>query len=331
MTHSFKSFCGRPATIYELDGGNIIAGISDLGASVQYVRVKTSSGWRDVCPGFDDAEEYAASGTYFGATIGRVANRIKDARFSLGGKTYEIPKNDGENCNHGGTVGFDKKFFKVNSCGNMLELTLESQDGDMGFPGNLKLKVRYVASDGALWVSYRAVSDKDTLWAPTCHVYFNLDGAECGDCLGNMVRINADKFTPSGKGFIPTGEVRFVRGTPFDFTSFRAIGERIGEKDAELELAGGYDQNFILNDGHAASAYGAKSGIKLDIFTDLPGLQFYSGNFLKGRSGFGQLKPRAAFALEPQYFPNAANTPAFERPLLKAGEEKSHYIKYIFS
>lgn len=331
MTSSFKNFRGRPASIYEINGGNIIAGIADLGASVQYLKVKTEQGWLDLCPGFDDAEEYISSGTCFGATIGRVANRIKGASFSLNGKNYALSRNDGDNCLHGGAEGFDKRFFKVNSCGNMLELTLESADGDMGFPGNLKLKVQYVAEDGALTVRYSAVSDKDTMWAPTCHLYFNLDGAQSGDCLSNMLKINAQKFTPSEKGLVPTGEIKSVYGTPFDFTDFRAIGQRINCGDEQLVIARGYDHNFVLEGSCAATAYGTESGVKLDVYTDMPGLQLYSGNYLNGRSRFGALRPYSAFALEAQYFPDAANISAFEAPVLKAGEVKSHYIKYVFS
>lgn len=341
MINNFGAFLGREAHIYEISNEYLRVGIADLGASVQYVKVNRGA-WVDVCPGFDNAEAYVASGTYFGATIGRVANRIECAKFSLGGREYSVPANDGKNCNHGGTAGFDRQFFTVRTKGaentdwhgDMLELTLSSPDGDMGFPGKLNLIVRYKLRSSALEIFYGAESDKTTLFAPTCHLYFNLDGAKeggpCGNSCGNMLKINAESYTPIGEGLIPTGGIAPVCGTPFDFTDFHAIGERIGADGVQLRIAGGYDHNFVLNGEHAATAYSNISGIKLDIFTDMPGLQLYSGNFLKGRSRFGELEPRAAYALEPQFFPNSANMPQFEQPTLQAGKRCGHYIRYEF-
>lgn len=319
----------RKPQIFRLESEGISAEISDFGAAVTRLRVGEGT-LRDVALGFDDVNEYIASGSYCGATIGRVANRIGGARFSLGGREYKLPANDGDNCNHGGTEGFDRKFFSADCRGDIIELTYKSADGEMGFPGNLMLTVRYKISPRRLDITYTAVCDKDTLWAPTCHLYFNLDGAEKGNCLGNMLKINAQKYTPLKQGMIPSGEVAPVAGTPFDFTSFHALGERIGEKCAQLELAGGYDHNFCLSGEHAATAYGTESGIRLDLYTDMPGMQVYTGNFLRGNSRFGALAPRSGFALEPQFFPNAVNTKNFVVPVLKAGEQKSHYISYIF-
>lgn len=339
MRIPFGAVHTRRAYIYEIESGDLKVCISDFGAAVQYIKVRRGGNWLDVCPGFDDAENYAESGSYLGATVGRVANRISGAAFTLGGKRYALSQNDGTNCLHGGAVGFDKKFFTVTTVGaencdwhgDMLELTLESPDGDMGFPGNLRLTVRYVVSGGQLKIEYAAESDKDTLWAPTCHAYFNLDGASAeGDSCGNMLKINADCYTPINKSLTPTGAVEKVSGTPFDFTDFHRIGERIGEKSEQLSFAGGYDHNFALSGEHAATAYSEKSGIKLDVYTDMPGLHFYSGNFLGGRSRFGDLKPRAAYALEAQYFPDAANIPSFRQPILRAGEKRTQYISYIF-
>ena len=339
MIKSFGEWRGKPAHIYEISNGSLSVGISDVGAAVQYIQVKTPSGFTDVCPGFDDAGEWAKSGTYLGATVGRVANRISGAKFSLGGKMYNLSRNDGQNCLHGGEDGFDKRFFKVLTegaqgddwRGNMLQLSLFSPDGDMGFPGNLNLLVTYKLEGSSLGIIYKARSDKDTLWAPTCHTYFNLGGASAAaSSCGDMLRINADCFTPSGAGLIPTGEVRRVEGTPFDFRDFRAMGERIDEKDEQLAIAGGYDHNFVLRGEHAACAFSRESGIKLDIYTDMPGLHFYSGNFLGGNSVFGALAPRAAYALEAQFFPDAANILSFEKPLLKAGEGQTHCIEYKF-
>ena len=321
---------GRVPRIYELCADGIRVGISDFGAAINYIRIQTERGWRDVCLGFDDADEYILSGTYCGATIGRVANRIKDARFLLGGREYVLSANDNKNCNHGGKEGFDRKFFHADPCGNMLELTLVSPDGDMGFPGELKFAVRYAIGARRLDITYTALSDKDTLWAPTCHAYFCLDGAQKGNCLDDMLKIYADSYTPLAADMTPVGNILPVKGTPFDFTSFRAIGERINKKCEQLEIAGGYDHNFVLKGSHAATAYGSESGISIDVHTDMPALQPYTGNFLRGRSRFGELSPRAGFALEPQFFPDSANRKEFIAPVLRAGEKKTHYISYIF-
>ena len=328
---NFGAFLGREAHIYEIKNEHLRVGIADLGASVQNVAVNRGGTFFDVCPGFDDAEEYVRSGTYFGATIGRVANRISGARFTLGGRQYTVPANDGPNCNHGGTEGFDRRFFEASPEGDdEIVFTYISPDGEMGFPGTLRLKVRYALTGSALEVSYEAECDKDTLWSPTCHLYFNLNGAGRGDACGNMLKINADSYTPEREGLIPTGEIASVLGTPFDFTSMHAIGEHIGEDDRQLEIAGGYDHNFVLKGEEAATAYGPESGITLEILTDMPGLHLYTGNFLKGRSRFGELKPRAAYALEAQFFPNGINTPGFAAPVLRAGEISRHYIVYTF-
>lgn len=324
------TYCGRNASVTELKSQKLRVGLTDFGAGINYISVNTPSGWVQVCLGFDDIAEYVASGTYSGATVGRVANRIGGARFTLGGGKYSLSQNDGGNCLHGGEYGFDKKFFAARPFEGGVEFEYASCDGEMGFPGNLTLRVRYELDGGALTVRYTAWSDKDTLWAPTCHAYFNLNGAGSGDCLGNMLKINAQSYTPIGNGLVPTGKVAPVAGTPFDFTSFAPIGARIGAEDGQLKFAGGYDHNFVLCGGHAATARGDKSGIVLDVYTDMPGLQLYSGNFLKGRAACGVLFPRSGFALEPQYFPNAVNTPGFDAPVLRAGEQKTHYIRYIF-
>lgn len=329
---SFGKFNGREAYIYQLETEYFKAGIADLGASLQYVKVKCGDKWTDICPGFDDAQKYIDSNSYLGATVGRVANRIKGGSFVLEGKRYTLPQNDVTNCHHGGPLGYDKKFFIANPCGNMLELTLFSPDGDMGFPGDLSLKVQYIADGHSLIINYFAMSDKTTLWAPTCHTYFNLEGVRGDASLkGNMLRIYSQRYTPIGEGMVPTGEIASVVGTPFDFSeTFRDITERIGEKNAQLELAGGYDHNYVLEGEHAASAYGRDSGIALDIYTDMPGLQLYSGNFLGGNAACGVLQPRSAFALEAQFFPNSANIPSFPQPVLHAGEHKQYYIRYEF-
>jgi len=324
----FDNYNGRECYLYVLHGDGIEVGITDFGAAVQFIRLKTEAGIKEVALGFPTIEERVKSGTYCGATIGRVANRISGAKFTLNGKEYFLCANEGKNVNHGGTEGFDKRFFNARITGGAVEFSLESPDGDMGFPAKLDFKVRYELKGKDLCVRYSAVSDNDTLWCPTCHAYFNLDGA--GDARGNLIKINAQNYTPVGKGLIPTGEILPVAGTPFDFTDYKPMGRDVDADDGQLKLGGGYDHNFILNGEHAASVIGGASGIKLDIFTDMPCLQFYSGNYLDGYAVNGKLFPRCAFALEPQEAPNAINTRGFNAPVLRGGKERSYYVRYSF-
>lgn len=318
----FDNFEGRDSYLYVLHGDGIEAGIIDFGASVQFIKLHTKNGVKDVALGYSTINERLNSGTYCGSTIGRVSNRIKNSEFFLNGKAYKLASNDGTNCNHGGVFGFDKRFFNAEIHGEVLSLCITSPDGDQGFPGSLKLCVEFELIGKRLEVRFTAESDKDTVWAPTFHPYFNLDGEGSGSALNTVLKINADKITVTDDEHIPTGEEACVSGTPFDFTIPRAIGSSIG--------ANGYDQNYILCGECAATAYSASSGIIMDVYTDLPGLQFYSGNSLNGRGKTGEYFPGNGFCLEPQYFPNAVNIPQFASPVLKAGSVKKHYIHYDF-
>ncbi len=326
----FDNYDGQDCYLYVLHGDGIEAGITDLGAAVQYIRVHTKQGIKDVALGYSTIKERLQSGTYCGATIGRVANRIKNSQFVLSGTRYNIPPNDGKNCNHGGVNGFDERLFKAETCGDILRLTLLSSDGDMGFPGNLTFVVEYELKNKTLEIRYSALSDKDTLWSPTCHAYFNLNGEDCGNISDTVLKINAEKITLSDGDRIATGETAYVAGTPFDFTRPTPIGVKIDCDNEQLKSAGGYDHNYILKSGHAATAYNASSGLKLDLYTDLPGLQLYTGNFLKGIGKTREYQPRDGFCLEPQYFPNAINIDGFDAPILTANKEKKHYIRYEF-
>lgn len=328
----FDKYDGKQVNIYELANAKIKVGIIDFGCAIQYIKLSLPIGERDVCLGFDNVKNYISSDMYCGATIGRVANRIAGATFKLNGKTYNIPKNDGDNCNHGGTVGFDKKFYDVKEEGDKLIFSLLSPDGDMGFDGNLNLNVEFTLEDTSLKIVYKAKSDKDTLFAPTCHTYFNLDGN--GDIYDTQLKINADKFTPITPSLIPTGEIASVKGTPFDFTQFKTIGRDIDEPNAQLKNGSGYDHNFVLNSNDAgapsAIAVSRDAQVELILKTDLPGLQLYTGNFIKGVAKSGKLTPRQAFCLEPQFFPNAVNTPTFPTPILKSNTPQTHHITYTF-
>ena len=324
----FDTYQDREVYIYELANDKLKVGITDFGGAIQYLKVKTPKGYTDVCLGFDNVKDYLESGIYCGATIGRVANRIAKAKFSLNGKEYLLSANDNGNSLHGGELGFDKRFFNSAIIDDKLELSLLSPDGDMGYPGNLKLKVEFKMLDSGLEIKYTAESNEDTLWNPTCHTYFNLNGS--GKIYDDILNINSSKYMPVDCNLIPTNEVSTVENTPFDFTKFKLIGKDIFSDNMQLKLAGGYDHNFVLNSEHAATAIG-KSGIRLDVYTDMPGLQFYSGSFVKGNGKNGELFPHDGFCLEPQYFPNAVNVSKFKTPLLKAGKIKRHYIRYLFS
>lgn len=318
---------GSDIHLYTISDGGISAGILDLGGITNFVKV----GGVNIILGFNKMAEYAKSGSYAGATIGRVANRIAGGKFCLNGKEYSLSKNDGKNHLHGGTCGFDKKFFEViNHTQNSLEMQYISADGEENYPGKLKLTVRFAVKDNCLTTEYTAVSDKDTLWSPTSHAYFNLDGEGAGDCRNNLLKINADCYTPADSTLIPTGEKKAVKGTPFDFNTLKEIGRDF--KSGELKPTNGYDHNFILNGGHAAHAESRVTGIKMDVYTDMPCLQLYTGGALNPCKGKTiDYDKWAGFCLEPQYCPNAINTEGFDKPILKAGEVKNHYIKLQFN
>lgn len=315
-------------TFHTIRNESIEACVSDLGAAIEYLRIKMPDGsWRDVCLRYGWPTDRIASETYGGAVIGRVANRIADGKFTLNGTTYPLTVNDGPNTLHGGSDGFDRRFFFAATQGDSaLEMIITSPDGDQGFPGTLTMRVKFVLDGMSLAVSFTAISDKDTVWAPTLHPYFRLSDEDTID--DTYLQIHADFYTPMDKHQIPTGAICSVAGTPFDFRAPKQIGADINSK--LLKSTSGYDHNFVLCDNHAATAYNKGSGVKMDIYTNMPGLHFYSGNFLKGNALTHKISSREGFALEPQFFPNAVNTPGFKQPILKANEQKTYYIKYMF-
>jgi aldose 1-epimerase len=303
------------------------ARITNYGGIVVSLKVPDRSGtMSDVVAGFDNLEGYLKPPPYFGAIIGRYGNRIGGARFSLNGMEYTLAKNDGANHLHGGIRGFDKRVWRAKPVSpQSLELTYLSKDGEEGYPGNLSVTVVYTLTDAnELKIEYSASTDKDTVVNLTNHSYFNLAGD--GDILGHQLIINADRFTPVDRGLIPTGELKSVAGTPFDFRVAKAIGERIEQKDEQLSFGRGYDHNWVLNRTgtgleSAAKVTDPKSGRVLEIFTTEPGLQFYTGNFLDGSlQGKGRVYTRrSAFCMETQHFPNSPNEPSFPSTILKPG------------
>ena len=312
--------------IITLKDGNIEAEIESVGARINALRINGV----DIVLGFNSVEDYNKSGCYAGATVGRVANRIAKGKFTLNGKEYRLNVNNGENHLHGGNEGFDKKPFKVlGQTDNSVTMQYVSADGEENYPGNLKFTVKFKVENNALLIEYSAISDKDTLWCPTNHAYFNLDGEGKGDCLENLMQINADKITLIDSGLIPTGEVATVSKTAFDFRKVKPIYKDLHSTNLKATL--GYDHNFILKSNHAAHVESKITGIKMDVYTDMPCLQFYSGGQLNGVKGKSGIYNRyAGFCLEPQFCPNAINMQGFDKPILKAGEIKKHYIKFAF-
>ncbi|MBD5131771.1 MAG: galactose mutarotase [Clostridiales bacterium] len=309
-----------------LKNQNITIELTEIGARINAIVVHGA----DIALGFNSQEDYEKSGTYCGATIGRVCNRIANGKFTLDGKEYILTKNVGNNHLHGGIRGFDKQAFAITELTeNSVTFEYVSADGEEGYPGKLTLTVKYTLKDNELLIEYTASSTQTTLWCPTNHVYFNLDGENSGDCLDNVLRINADKITVTNAELITTGEVKPVQDTPYDFTDNKLIGQDI--RSGILAVTKGYDNNYILNGEQAAYAESKKTGVSMTLYTDLPCLQFYSGGQITEINGKnGKYRKWQGFCLEPQYCPNAVNLQDFEMPILKAGEQKKHYIKYCF-
>ena len=340
-----KTKAGEPVELYTLTNvkGHSVA-ITTLGAIVVSVKVPDKAGvLGDVVLGFDSLDGYLGPHPFFGAVAGRYGNRIGNASFAIDGQTYTLAKNDGQNTLHGGRKGFDKYVWKarpVTSTGGItVVLTHISPDGDEGFPGTLTATVTYTwTNDDELKIHYHATTDKPTVVNLTNHSYFNLAGAGNGSILDQQMQIFADKFTPVAKGLIPTGELRPVADTPFDFLKGTAIGSRIDADDEQLKLGGGYDHNFVVNGAAgtlrpAAHVVDPASGRTLDLSTSEPGVQFYTGNFLdgsiKGKDGKTYSK-RAGFCLETQHFPDSPNKPKFPSTVLRPSQRYDTTTVYRF-
>ncbi len=332
---------GTAVELYTLSNANgMRAEIITYGGAVARLTAPDRTGkFADIVLGMDSLEGYTSEPNYFGALIGRYGNRIGHAAFTLEGKTYQLPKNDGENTLHGGAHGFDKHVWKARVVGNGLELTYVSADGEEGFPGTLTARVVYTLTDqNELKLDYTATTDKPTVVNLTNHSYFNLAGS--GTVLQHQVTILADRFTPVDKGLIPTGELRAVKGTPFDFTAATAIGARIDAKDEQIQFGKGYDHNWVLTSGggstakKAAEVFEPTTGRVMEVWTTEPGLQFYTGNFLDGKvTGKGGVAYpfRAAFCMETQHFPDSPNHPKFPTTELKPGKTYRTTTIYKFS
>jgi aldose 1-epimerase len=323
--------------------GGMQAAITNYGGRVVSLLVKDKNDqWLDVVLGHDDLKTYEINKeNYFGALIGRYGNRIAKGKFSLEGKEYKLQVNDGVNSLHGGVDGFNKKVWDAKQVNDhTLELSYLSKDGEAGYPGNLQVKVTYtLGEDNSLKIAYNATTDKETVLNLTNHSYFNLNGAGDKTITDHRLTLEADEFTPVDSTLIPTGKIQRVAGTPFDFTKPKLIGANIDEADPQLKNGKGYDHNWVLRAGSglrkAATVSSAKSGIVMEVLTDQPGIQFYTGNFLNDKINYGKADAtygyRSAFCLETQHFPDSPNKPNFPSTVLKPGSTYNTSTVYKFS
>lgn len=339
-----KSFgqtkAGEEASLYVFENSNgMLMSVTDFGATLVNVVVPDKNGrLTDVVLGFDDVRGYEESDKFFGAIVGRNANRIGGASFELNGKTYSLAKNDGENNLHSGMNFTNQRMWAVEEVTEQsISLALESPDMEQGFPGNVTIHVRYtLTEENAVEISYEATPDADTILNITNHSYFNLDGHDSGDVLRQHVQIDADRFAVSDAASIPTGELRPVEGTPMDFRKPALIGAGIDSDYEPLQFAQGYDQNWCLNNHgefmKAATMQAEESGICMDVCTDMPGVHFYTANFVFHEFGKGGTiyHRRSAACFETQYYPDAINKPEFEQPVTKAGETYRKKTAYRF-
>lgn len=312
--------------------------ISEFGASIISIKTPNKNGKIiDVVLGYDDIKKYKRQTKYIGATVGRCCNRIKDGLIEIDGIEYQLNCNDGKNHLHGGNIGFDKKIWNSKEIENGVELNYISEDGEENYPGQLDVKVTYTLKDNSLIINYKATTNKTTVCNLTNHNYFNLNGY--GNILQHQVQILADYFTENNQESIPTGKIIPVENTPMDFRNPQYIEKDINNEYYQIQYAKGFDNNWVLNNYNGeirkvATAYSELSGIELEVSTDLPGLQFYSGNFLDGAENGKNnipIKNHSGFCLECQYFPNAFANDNFEKPILKSSKQYNKSIIYKFN
>ena len=336
---------GKPVLLYTLrNRGGVEAKITNYGATLVSLKVPDRKRkLEDVVLGYDNLDSYVRGTSYFGATVGRYANRIANAEFTLEGTTYHLAKNNGPNSLHGGAKGFNKEVWEGREAStgsaSAVQFTYVSKDREEGYPGTLTAKVTYtLTDDNELRLDYDITTDRDTVQNLSHHSYFNLTGST-GDILSHELELNADRFTPVDSTLIPTGELESVEGTPFDFRKPTAIGARINQANEQLKRARGYDHNWVLN-GRSGSlrsvamVYEPASGRTLEVFTTEPGIQFYSGNFLDGSEhgkGGVAYAYRAGFCLETQHFPDSPNHPKFPSTTLSAGQHYRSTTIYKFA
>jgi aldose 1-epimerase len=333
---------GKTTRMFTMENENgMVVTLTNYGAKIISIYAPDKNGnFADVLLGFNSLAEYQQYGASHGAVVGPFANRIANAQFTIDDVTYQLPVNNGEASLHSGPDSWYRKVWDYEKNGNVTSFTLESPDGEFGFPGNKKAKVTYTLTDDKeLKIDYEVTTDKPTHINLTNHSYFNLRGEGNGDIVGHVLVINADKSTPVDENMIPTGEIVDIRGTALDFTSPHSIGERIDADHPQLKFGSGYDFNYVINKepgelAFAASAFEPESGRYMEVFTTEPGVQLYTGNHLKGteigNSGVAY-GPRTGFCLETQHFPNSPNQPNFPSTLLQPDEVYNSTTIYKFS
>ena len=322
-----------------LDNGVLRCSLLTYGAALRSLIVQGREGPVDVALGFDSMEAYETQDKFMGAAVGRYANRIAGAQFTLDGQTYSLARNDGENSLHGGPTGFATRVWKAEEAGECgVTFSRESPDMEEGFPGRLQVSVTYRLEGSALHLLYRAVTDRATVCNLTNHTYFNLNGHDAGGAMDLLLTLHAAAYTPVVPGSIPTGEIAPVEGTPMDFRTPHAVGERIDEPFRQLELCGGYDHNWVV-DGEmgvlrpAALLESGRTGIRMAVETTLPGVQFYAGNYMDGcpaGKGGARYGRRDGVCLETQFYPDTPNRPTFPTCVLRPGETWAHETVFRF-
>ena len=322
--------CGEAATLYRFENKNgMVMEVTDFGATLYSLLVPTPKGLLDVVLGYDDPAGYEGpSGTFFGATVGRNANRIAGGKFTLNDKSYTLDVNNGPNNLHSGLDFYSFRIWQVKSTtDNAITFALHSPDGDQGYPGELDVEVTYtLTEDNAIRIDYVGIPQSETFVNMTNHSYFNLNGHDSGSVLNHTVWLDADHYTPADEVSIPTGEIAPVAGTPMDFRTPKTVGRDIEQNFEALIFGKGYDHNWCLNNGgkfaKVATLTGDRTGLSMDVYTDLPGVQIYTGNFIfeeLGKGGF-VYRHRPGICFETQYYPDAINHPNFPSPIVKAGE-----------
>jgi aldose 1-epimerase len=336
---------GTAISLYTLTNtAGTVMTVTNYGGIIVSLKTEDKNGnFEDVVLGFDSLSTYEKSNPFFGCIVGRYGNRIAKGKFQLDGKTYTLAKNNGENHLHGGLKGFDKQVWAGDNYtipeGAVLKLTYTSKDMEEGYPGNLQTEVIYtLTNNNELKIDYKATTDKKTVVNLTNHTYFNLSGNTKTDILGHSVALAASKFLPVDKGLIPTGELKDVKGTPFDFTTPHVVGERINDNNEQLKIAGGYDHCWVFdkldNLSPVATVHDSVSGRFMEVFTTEPAVQFYTGNFLNGTltGKFNTVyKQRYGLCLETQHYPDSPNRPEFPSVVLNPGDEYTTQTIYKFS
>lgn len=334
-----KTYLGKDIKLYTITNKKgMQAAATNIGACLVNLIVANNKGeGRDIILGYGSGEEYLVNGCFFGATVGRCANRTKDAKFTIDGTVYDLAVNDNANNLHSDFYkGMHKVIWDAKTGDNSVKFSYHSPDMENGFPGNLDMSVTYtLTEENELVIAYEGVSDKKTLINMTNHTYFNLSGHDSGSIENTLLTLFASNYTPVVEGAIPTGEIAPVKGTVMDFTTAKTIGQDIRADFEQLKLVKGYDHNYVVDDYDGSRkliATAEADGRKMEVYSDLPGVQFYAGNCIapqEGKSG-AIYKERTGFCLETQYFPNSANDPAFAHPIFDKGQKYETTTIYKF-